>query len=256
MAQRLKYRIARPSVLLALSLALSSVSQAQDRAHPSLVDPATTKCIVCHADVETTHQTDVEPTGCLDCHTFISRHGESFLIDGGGTPTDSVVSAATEPIVRATDSDKGMKAAVPRADRDQAPSGSEPMRADSSSVRASDTASWIDDRSRNLYLSGMNAFQRQRYEEAFETWETMITNDRRLFTIQVEVDSYLTTAQSTIARFGANSLYVVRIKGLYFVLSGLFSDRSEAARALNLLPEPLRRGGAFPTRVEALVPAR
>ena len=99
----------------------------------------------------------------------------------------------------------------------------------------------------------MREFNRGDFDSAFQTWSSMLADNPDHFTLQVEVDTYFITVQSTIARYGNHSLYVLKNDNLYFVYSGIFATLAEANDALSLLPEPLQRGGAFPVAVRTIV---
>ncbi len=106
----------------------------------------------------------------------------------------------------------------------------------------------------HLFAEGMAAFNRADFDSAFDTWWLMLNERPDHFVLQVEMDTYLVSAQSTIARYGDHSLYVVKKDDRYWVLSGLFATRAKATEALRLLPKPLRQGGAFPIAVRQIVP--
>jgi hypothetical protein len=108
----------------------------------------------------------------------------------------------------------------------------------------------------HLYGEGMAAFNRADFDSAFHTWWLMLTDKPDHFVLQVEMDTYLVSAQSTVARYGDHSLYVVKKDDLYWVFSGLFETRAKAIEALRSLPEPLRQGGAFPVAVRQIVPKK
>lgn len=99
----------------------------------------------------------------------------------------------------------------------------------------------------------MREFNRGDFDSAYDAWSLMLADNPGHFTLQVEVDSYFISVQSTVARYGDHSLYVLKMDDLYFVFSGLFATLTEANTALKLLPEPLRRGGAFPVAVRQIV---
>jgi septal ring-binding cell division protein DamX len=108
----------------------------------------------------------------------------------------------------------------------------------------------------HLYVEGMAAFNREDFDRAFHTWWSMLTASPDHFVLQVEVDTFLASAQATVAKYGDHSLYVVKKDDLHWVFSGLFETRAKAIEALKLLPEPLRQGGAFPIAVRQIVPQR
>ena len=234
----------------------------EERPHPSLVDPAITKCTVCHTAVASTHPGIAASQGCLSCHTLIEKSGKTFLIvEANRQPL-----AVDEPVARSGSANEGLRqegvedvappkataagsqqhptvdaAAVAAGVAEQPPSSIDSASAGGGAARSSDT-----------YEIGRREFNRGDFDSAFGTWSMMLANNPDLFTLQVEVDSYFISAQSTMARYGDHSLYVLKKDDLYFVFSGLFSTFTEANEALKLLPEPLRRGGAFPVAVRQI----
>ena len=87
----------------------------------------------------------------------------------------------------------------------------------------------------HLYAEGMAAFNRADFDDAFHAWRLMLNDKPDHFVLQVEMDTYLVSAQSTVARYGDHSLYVVKKDDLYWVFSGLFATRAKAIEALRLL---------------------
>jgi hypothetical protein len=263
----------RGIVLVAGMIVVSaSVLSGEELSHPSLVDPAITKCTVCHTSLGATHFGGVSGQDCLSCHTFVMKSKKTFLIVedsqrlrdrddmqapvemGGGDikqgendtlapqktdaarsdppPEELVVEVA---VVRPTPSAPTLPPTGPPEMQDPAIVSSD----------ADDTG--------HLYAEGMAAFNRADFESAFHAWRLMLNDKPDHFVLQVEMDTYLVSAQSTVARFGDHSLYVVKKDDLYWVFSGLFATRAKAIEALRLLPEPLRQGGAFPIAVRQII---
>ena len=111
-----------------------------------------------------------------------------------------------------------------------------------------------EDSAGRLYAEGKVAFSKGEFDTAFQTWRSMLADKLDHFVVQVEVDTYLETAQSTMAEYGNHSLYVLKKDELYWVFSGFYPTMAQAAEALQSLPEPLRRGGAFPVSVRQILP--
>ncbi len=237
----------------------------EERSHPSLVDPAITKCTVCHTSVASTHPGIAASQGCLSCHTLIEKSGKTLLI----VEANSLPPGVDEPMARngsangAFKQEGGEGGAPP--EETVRPSQPSPPPADtaaaaasvvehqpSSTVRTSEGGGTV--RSGGSYDDGMQEFNRGDFDSAFQTWSSMLADNRDHFTLQVEVNTYFITVQSTIARYGDHSLYVLKKADLYVVFSGLFSTLAEAKEALKLLPEPLQRGGAFPVAARQIVP--
>jgi len=251
-------------VLVVCSVFVPAVSLfGEERSHPSLVDPAITKCTVCHTAVASTHPGIAASQGCLSCHTFIEKSGKTLLIvEANSLPPGVDESMARNDSVTGDFKQEGGKGGAPP---EETPRGSQPSAppADtaaaaasvvehqpSSTVRASEGGGAA--RSGGSYRDGMQEFNRGDFDSAFQTWSSMLADNPDYFTLQVEVDTYFITVQSTIARYGDHSLYVLKKDDLYIVYSGLFATLSEANGALKLLPEPLQRGGAFPVSVRRI----
>lgn len=235
----------------------------EERSHPSLVDPAITKCTVCHTTVDSTHSESALSQKCLSCHTLIEKSGKTFLVvDGNRQPQ-----ADDEKMTRTGSGNEGIK---PEGVEGVVPpiataGGAQPTPAvdvaaaavsvsqQPSSSNASASVGRGAIRSGDAYEIGRREFNRGDIDSAFGTWSMMLANNPDLFTLQVEVDTYFISVQSTIARYGDHSLYVLKKDDLFFVFSGLFATLTEANDALQLLPEPLRRGGAFPIAVRQIV---
>jgi septal ring-binding cell division protein DamX len=251
-------------VLVVCSVFVPAVSLfGEERSHPSLVDPAITKCTVCHTAVASTHPGIAASQGCLSCHTFIEKSGKTLLIvEANRQPL-----AVDEPVARSGSANEGLQ---PEGLEDVAPpkataAGSQQHPAVEAAAVAAGVAeqppSSIDSasagggaaRSGGSIEDGMREFNRGDFDSASDAWSSMLANNPDHFTLQVEVDSYFITVQSTIARYGDHSLYVLKNDDLYIVYSGLFVTLAEANEALKLLPEALRRGGAFPVAVRRIV---
>lgn len=245
----------------------------EELSHPSLVDPAITKCTVCHKSLSATHSGGVSGQDCLSCHTFVMKSKKTFLIvedsqhsrdsedmpapvgTGVGGIKQGENNTLAPPKTGAARSDPPpvetvAEVAVVR------PAPSVPVLPPTGSPERQDpeVVSGDEDRTGNLYAEGMAAFNRADFDSAFHTWWLMLTDKPDHFVLQVEMDTYLVSAQSTVARYGDHSLYVVKKDDLYWVFSGLFETRAKAIEALRSLPEPLRQGGAFPVAVRQIVP--
>ena len=220
--------------------------QAGELLHPTLVVPATTRCTVCHGELEATHDQEVLEQGCLACHSFVSKANNSYLLEGAdrrgvAPPGDDVQSSGSIAGSEARD--------LPR---DLTPS-SPPARTESIPV---EPGAPVIGGAGDLYAEGLAAFRRRDFEQALASWQTMLEGADRLYTLQVAVNRYLASAQDAIESNASHSLFVVPKNDHYYVLAGLFSTRAEAARALDRLPETLRSGGAFPIAVQDLVQGR
>ena len=235
----------------------------EERSHPSLVDPTITKCTVCHTEVAETHSGIAASQGCLSCHTLIEKSGKTILI----VEANRQLLGVDETSTRTGSSNEGFKpegaegVAPPKATA----GGPQPTPAvdvaaaavsaaqQSSSLNAKASAGGGAARSSDTYEIGRREFNRGDFDSAIGAWSMMIADNPDLFTLQVEVDSYFISVQSTIARYGDHSLFVLKKDDLFVVFSGLFATLTEANEALKLLPEPLRRGGAFPIAVRQIV---
>lgn len=236
----------------------------EERSHPSLVDPSITKCTVCHSEVAQTHSEISASQGCLSCHTIIEKSGKTLLIVEG----DHLPPRVHEPTATNASADRWLEqegrggVEPPKAPAE----GSQPQPAAndlaaaggvaevplSSSGSASAEGGTVH--SGSPYEAGMREFNRGDFDSASAAWSLMLAENLDHFTLQVEVDTYFITVQSTIARYGDHSLYVLKKDNLYFVFSGLFATHAEANDALKMLPEPLQRGGAFPVAVRHIMP--
>jgi len=221
----------------------ASVLSGEERRHPSLVDPATTKCTVCHMNVGgPTHTEAISSRICLSCHTFVMRSKKTFLI-----VEDSQQSRDVDAVQVPVKTGAGVALARPTPPAAVPPPAGPPEGQDPVIV------SGDGDDSGDLYAEGMTAFNRAEFDRAYDTWRLMLTDKPDHFALQIEVDTYFVSVQSTIARYGDHSLYVVKKDDLYWVFSGLFATRAKAIEALKLLPEPLRRNGAFPVAVRQIL---
>lgn len=240
-------------------------ARSQDRPHPTLVDAATTRCTVCHSAVAATHVgEEIRGRPCLDCHAFnATRDGTSLTAQAAGAtvvrPADAVTGPQvdhtsprpdTTPVVESAGTQP--TSAVPPA---SGPSGSATS-APAAAAVAPFTPGAAGDRTRQLYLDGLHAFNRGRFEEAFETWRVMLAGNSGSWVLQVEIDSLLTSVQSTLARYGDHGLYVVKKGDLHYVLSGVYGSSGDAVNALRDLPEALRSGGAFPIEIREILADR
>ena len=251
-------------VLVVCSVFVPAVSLfGEERSHPSLVDPAITKCTVCHTPVASTHPGIAASQGCLSCHTLIEKSGKTLLI----AEANSLPPGVDEPMAMNGSANGAFKQEGAEGDAplDETVRGSQPSpppaetaaaaasvveHQPSSTVRTSEGEGTV--RSGGSYGDGMQEFNRGDFDSAFQTWSSMLADNPDHFTLQVEVDTYFITVQSTIARYGNHSLYVLKNDNLYFVFSGLFATLAEANDALKSLPEPLQRGGAFPVSVRRI----
>ena len=262
-------------IMLVVGMAIVSATavSGEERSHPSLVDPAITKCTVCHKDVGSTHSASASGQACLSCHTFETRAKKTFLIVEG-TPRsqqtdDALIAVATgvggvepdeEDSLISSDSATTRSDPPPPAAIDQIA----PVRPSPTAVAVSETSSperedpvvvsGSEDSAGRLYAEGTVAFSKGEFDTAFQTWRSMLADKLDHYVVQVEVDTYLETAQSTMAAYGKHSLYVLKKDELYMVFSGFYPTMAQAATALKSLPEPLRRGGAFPVSVRQILP--
>lgn len=219
----------------------TSALSTEERPHPSLVDPAITKCTVCHTSLGAAHTAGASIEDCLSCHEFVMRSKKTFLVVEDPQPgvIDAPIPATTDTEVMTSHSPPAAETA-PTTDPTEEPL---PM------IMGGETP-----RSRDLYGDGMAAFNNGEFDHAFDTWRAMLTGSPDYFALQVEVDSLFVSAQSTFARYGDHSLFIVKKDDLYWVFSGLYSSQEKAIEALHLLPESLRQGGAFPVAVRQIVP--
>lgn len=245
---------------------------AEERSHPSLVDPAITKCTVCHTSLGATHSGGASSEGCLSCHTFVKRSKKTYLVveedrqlagmddlqetvktgDEGikrpdneiADPPDTGAARSEAPSVETVAVIAGEKTTTPGTGL---PSTS-PSAGQESLIVSDDSAStW------KLYTEGMVAFDGGDFNRAFGTWWSMLSSRPDDWAVQVELDTYLASAQSTLASYREHSLYVIKKDGFHWVLSGLFATRAQAIEALRTLPEPLRQGGAFPIAIREIM---
>ena len=251
----------------------ASAISGEELSHPSLVDPAITKCTVCHTSLGATHFGGVSGQDCLSCHTFVMKSKKTFLIveDSQQSRDRDDMQAPVETGVGDIKQGENDTPAPPKTDAARSDPPPVDMVAEVAVVRPTPSAPTLPptgpsemqdpaivsgdaDDTGHLYAEGMAAFNRADFDSAFHAWRLMLNDKPDHFVLQVEMDTYLVSAQSTVARFGDYSLYVVKKDDLYWVFSGLFSTRAKAIEALRLLPEPLRQGGAFPVAVRQIVP--
>jgi hypothetical protein len=261
------------ALVFGLIVLAASALWSDDRPHPSLVDPTITKCTVCHNTIGAVHFGRAAGQDCLSCHTLEQRAGKTVLIvDDGRQSTgtekgQAAVGTGDEVFDRAaTDTSVGQNTSAAQPDppemetvAEAAPalpalSATPPQVTDRPAGQQPEfvvgTAEVRDD----LYADGLAAFNRADFDRAFSAWRLMLTEKPDHFVVQIEVDTYLESAQSTVARYRDNELFVVKKDDLYWVFSGLFATRAQAAEALRRLPEALRRGGAFTIAVRQIIP--
>jgi len=278
MLNSLKMAQYRPSLLRGIMLVAgmvivsASAVSGEELSHPSLVDPAITKCTVCHTSLGATHFGGASGQDCLSCHTFVMKSKKTFLIveDSQQLRARNDMQAPVETGVGDIKQGENDPLASPKTDAARSdpppvetvavaavarPTPSAPVLPPTGSPGMEDPAivSGDADDARHLYAEGMAAFNRADFDSAFQAWRLMLNNKPDYFVLQVEMDTYLVSAQSTVARFGDHSLYIVKKDDLYWVFSGLFATRAKAIEALRLLPEPLRQGGAFPIAVRQII---
>ena len=251
----------------------ASAISGEELSHPSLVDPAITKCTVCHTSLGATHFGGVSGQDCLSCHTFVMKSKKTFLIveDSQQSRDRDDMQAPVETGVGDIKQGENDTPAPPKTDAARSDPPPVDMVAEVAVVRPTPSAPTLPptgpsemqdpaivsgdaDDTGHLYAEGMAAFNRADFDSAFDIWWLMLNERPDHFVLQVEMDTYLVSAQSTIARYGDHSLYVVKKDDRYWVLSGLFATRAKAIEALKLLPGPLRQGGAFPIVVRQIVP--
>ena len=233
------------AIVLVVGMIVISTSElsGEERSHPSLVDPAITKCTVCHKNLGTTHPEAASGQDCLSCHTFVMRSKKTFLmVDDSQRSRDKDDKQAPVETVAEV-------AAAPTAPSESALLSTGPPERQDPVIVSGDA-----DDTGHLYVEGMAAFNRADFDRAFHTWWLMLTASPDHFVLQVEVDTFLASAQATVAKYGDHSLFVVKKDDLYWVFSGLFVTQAQAAEAVRSLPEPLRQGGAFPIAVRQIVP--
>ena len=245
----------------------------EDRPHPTLVDPAITKCTVCHTDVGATHAGEASSQDCLSCHTFAKKSNKTVLIvDESRRPTAAdEIPAPVEKSVEgfARTEDTSTDPSIAESSRSELPptktvtevvvTGRTSTAPDIPVAAAPDRqdpviASDDSDHTTVLYQEGLAAFDRADFDRAFLIWQTMLANKPDQYIVQVEVDTYLETARSTVSKYRDHALYIVKKDGLYWVFTGVFETRAKAHEQIGLLPEPLRAGGAFPIAVRRIVP--
>jgi len=252
----------RGIVLVAGVIVISASALAgEERPHPSLVDPAITKCTVCHTNLSAVHAGGASSENCLSCHTMVKKSKKTYLIVDDGQP--ELTDEALPPVSRGGESEPG-EDQTPRSPT--AAGQPDPPAVETIAVVA---AAQPTDQSENLnlvtgsgdaadtgrlYSEGMAAFNRGDFDDAFHAWRLMFTGSPDLYALQIEVDTLFVSAQSTLARYRDHSLYIVKKDDLYWVFSGLFTSEAKAAEALKLLPEALRQGGAFPIEVRQIAP--
>lgn len=240
---------------------------AEERPHPTLIDAATTTCTVCHTTVATTHVgEEMRGRPCLDCHAFNeTRDGTSLTAQAAGANVVRSAAPVSAPdrAHRSTPPDAtAVAAGAVGGAASEAPPDAPPMTesptagSPTSTATAPIAAGPTTDRTQQLYLDGRGAFNRGRFDEAFETWRVMLGGNPDAWVLQVEIDSLITSAQSTLARYGEHALYVVKRGDLHYVRSGVFASENDAAAALRDLPQPLRAGGAFPIRAREILTGR
>lgn len=222
--------------------------QAGELLHPTLVVPATTRCTVCHGELEATHNQEALEQDCLSCHSFVSKANNTYLLEEadrrGVAPPPGADDGQSSGSVAGSEAGD-----LPR----DLPPSSPPARAESIPVGS---GAPVIGGAGDLYAEGLAAFSRRDFQQALASWQTMLEGADRLFTLQVAVNRYLVSAQDAIESNAAHSLFVVPKGDQYYVLAGLFYTRAEAASALARLPETLRSGGAFPIAVQDLVQGR
>jgi len=250
----------------------ASTLGAGERPHPSLVDPAITKCMVCHNSLGAAHPERVSSEDCLTCHTIFVRSKKTFLMVEESQAAADMDDLQVSKEIAVGDNERGKLDTPARPDtvaaRSQAPSveavaviaerqaipsttGPSPTSAPATEdpMIVGDDAASVE----QLYAEGMAAFNRADFERAFGAWWLMLSSRPEYWVIQVEMDTYLVSAQTTLASYGEHSLYVIKKDGYHWVLSGLFATRAEAIEALELLPASLRKGGAFPIRIREIM---
>jgi septal ring-binding cell division protein DamX len=256
------------------ALVWSAPLAAEETAHVTLVDPAITKCAVCHKSLQAPHPEMLPGQGCLACHVFEQRDGNTYLIDAGSSggvtePAPATTGEAVSGRQITSSTGAGEVASespapppapvVAPSPREAARSMPEPAAAIAtmapdlaSSERAEAPQDLIEDGSRARYAAGAEAFRQGDVESAFRAWETMLDEAADGYTLQIAVDRHLESARHALETYPGNGLYVVPRGSAYYVLSGVFVSRASAAEALGRLPDELTRDGAFPTAVRAL----
>lgn len=264
------------AAIVAGAVLVAFVAEADQRPHPTLIDPTTTACRVCHTTVEATHADGLRARACLDCHAFSASLNRTFLttdaapqaaapasaqVDNGRVEAE-VPAVAAPAAGAAGDPSPGRPPDEPSPVDPEAPLPHAPNAVTSAApsqteavVQATPVADAIGNRSSQLYSDGLRAFRQSDFDDAFETWRLMLAGNPDAVVLQVEVDTYLESARSTLARFDDHGLYVVKKDGLHYVLAGVFGSEDEAFEGLRRLPSDLRSAGAFPIEARAILTA-
>lgn len=266
-------RVAGVVLVVGMSFISDRAVSGEERSHPSLVDPAITKCAVCHRDVSSTHSASASGQACLSCHTFETRAEKTFLVVEERPPSQDAGEEQIEVDTSVGSVERGQEdipvpLGVAGTESESPPVETiyeiAPVRPSPATAALSETSpseeqgpaivSGDEDPTGRLYAEGMAAFNRGDFDRAFQTWRSMLADKTDYHVVQIEVDTYLESAQLTVATYGDHSLYVLKKDDLYWVFSGVFATRARAFEALRLLPEPLRQGGAFPIAVRQILP--
>jgi len=104
----------------------------------------------------------------------------------------------------------------------------------------------------DLYYQGVVAFFSEDYNDASILWHKMLEMTDLKFSLQIEVDQEISSITSTLDRYFEFDLYYLEKDKGYVVLSGLFTSKEDAFKALEKLPEKMKKANPFPIAVDAL----
>lgn len=103
-----------------------------------------------------------------------------------------------------------------------------------------------------LYQSGLSSFHDQDIEGATRLWNEMLHETKAKYSLQIEVDSKEESARSTFEIIGEYNLFILKKGTRYYVYAGLFTNHSDAAKAVQMLPETFRKRGPIPKPVSRI----
>jgi len=202
--------------------------------HPTLIDPAKTKCMVCHPQLEAPHGADAMQRGCLSCHTFILKADATYLVTAGEDARNTPA-RVEPPNARVGEQGRGSELQLSEASPTAVPTDAGTPKPSGSDMPENQEA---------LYEKGLAA--------SLGSWRAMFESAPTSYTVQIAVNRYLASADEVITDYAADRLFIVQVDDHYYVLAGLYPTRAEAERKLASLPEPLRRGGAYCVAVKGL----
>lgn len=92
-----------------------------------------------------------------------------------------------------------------------------------------------------VYYKGLDTLNEQDLEKATLIWNNWLLEFKKMFTIQIEVDSQTESVLNTFNLYRDLNLFMIRRGKRYYVYGGLFKNKTEAMQAIQTLPKEIKK---------------